>query len=316
MIDSCNLEYKNTNMSINGDLSQCGLPSMRELVKNAQNRRTAPIQDIYIRKAEEQLMKWNPSISSHKGTISAIEGTHPLQVDILNNDENFRASTMDRFQRENTTQWYKENSNNFEDLIKEGSVRVTKANLNPETIRSQPIDEIFNQQTGEEEFEISSSAHTELTLSTLPSEHESESHPLVNNDEGSNDNPEVISNNDSFQLTINAPNTCTTPYGEIVHSSNLDYLGGSNPMLLEPQDRQPIKKNNSTRVEPIYKSLYEQYYRQPVPVNYLESLPNGVSEFTLGSSNSFQREQRRANAISATIKRWYAVCLTSMSCDQ
>lgn len=306
-------------MPVNGDLIETEFPTLRNLVKCAQDKRKKPIQDVYIRKAEEQLMKWNPSVSSHKGTILAIEGTHPLQVEILNNDENFHASMIDRSPRENTTQWYKENSNTFEDLIKEGSLRVTHDNINPKTTRSQAIDEIFDNNINEDQFDISTSEHTEITLSTLEHENGNLNNNSVSN-VGQENDLDLISNNDSFQLTINAPNTCTTPYGEIVTSGNLDHLGGSNPMLSETEEIEINGSNNrmnNCRTEPPYKSLYEKYYRQPIPVNYLESVPQGAGDYNFNSLNSYQQQQQRhENIVSSTIKRWYAMCLTSMSCDQ
>ena len=56
-------------------------PTFRELVKQNQNKRNVRLENKFIEKMEESLIKWNPAASSHKGTLMAVNGIHPFQLD-------------------------------------------------------------------------------------------------------------------------------------------------------------------------------------------------------------------------------------------
>ena len=60
--------------------SDPNVPSVRELVRMEQARRTTPIGDKFARKMEDNLMRWKPSVSSHNGTVLYVEGNHPYQL--------------------------------------------------------------------------------------------------------------------------------------------------------------------------------------------------------------------------------------------
>lgn len=55
------------------------LPSMRELVISRQNRSTRPLQNKFVERMEDHLVKWRPPVSQHRGMSMALHGNHPFQ---------------------------------------------------------------------------------------------------------------------------------------------------------------------------------------------------------------------------------------------
>lgn len=55
-------------------------PTFRELVIQNQNKRSMRLENKFVEKMEESLIKWRPAASSHKGTLMAVNGTHPFQL--------------------------------------------------------------------------------------------------------------------------------------------------------------------------------------------------------------------------------------------
>lgn len=94
------------------------LPSIRELVKAKQNQRTHSIRNKSLQRAEDLLMKWQPSINSHKEIIAAVEGDHPYQnLKDRNENENANANANANGNRSDSNiviqQWYNENEEFF-----------------------------------------------------------------------------------------------------------------------------------------------------------------------------------------------------------
>lgn len=88
------------------------LPSIRELVKAKQNQRTHSIRNKSLQRAEDLLMKWQPSINSHKEIVAAVEGDHPYQnlkdQNEIGNENANRSDSNIVIQ-----QWYNENEEFF-----------------------------------------------------------------------------------------------------------------------------------------------------------------------------------------------------------
>lgn len=56
------------------------IPTVRELVKAKQEERSEPINNEFLERMEDSLMRWKPPASSHRGTTMAIDGVHPYQL--------------------------------------------------------------------------------------------------------------------------------------------------------------------------------------------------------------------------------------------
>lgn len=56
------------------------IPTFRELVIAQQEKRINRLENKFVERMEDSLVKWRPSVSSHKGTIMAIDGIHPYQL--------------------------------------------------------------------------------------------------------------------------------------------------------------------------------------------------------------------------------------------
>ncbi|CCK68728.1 uncharacterized protein KNAG_0B02860 [Huiozyma naganishii CBS 8797] len=82
------------------------IPTIRELVKAKQNQRKEPVTSKFLGRVEDNLIKWNPSISSHNGTIQAVEGIHPFQTAKTSQVDNETHSQLPQ----GSGKWYKENS--------------------------------------------------------------------------------------------------------------------------------------------------------------------------------------------------------------
>lgn len=98
---------------VSGDTNKYFLPpnlkSVRELVIDTQSKRKARVGSKFVERMEDNLVKWKPPLSSNRGTIMAVDGTHPYQKGTDNNGvvalERHPAKLFDSF-----THWWKENA--------------------------------------------------------------------------------------------------------------------------------------------------------------------------------------------------------------
>lgn len=95
------------NTTVNTSIPGTNIPTIRELVKTKQSKQLVPPKDRVQQRAEDLLMKWQPSASSHKGIISAVEGEHPYQ----NIGDAIGDSYIERCESNNHVmqEWYEEN---------------------------------------------------------------------------------------------------------------------------------------------------------------------------------------------------------------
>ncbi|CDO95582.1 unnamed protein product [Kluyveromyces dobzhanskii CBS 2104] len=80
--------------------------SVRELVISKQHSRVFPVDNRLIGRMEDQLVRWKRPASSHLGTMQAIEGTHPYQLEPISMAQTWsqiRDAFSMRMQRDHTS---------------------------------------------------------------------------------------------------------------------------------------------------------------------------------------------------------------------
>ncbi|CCF60735.1 hypothetical protein KAFR_0L01260 [Kazachstania africana CBS 2517] len=74
------MERNENNMERMSNIPGTSIPTIKELLKEVQSKKFFEDDDRFTTKMENNLIKWYPSISSHNGTIMAINNTHPYQL--------------------------------------------------------------------------------------------------------------------------------------------------------------------------------------------------------------------------------------------
>ncbi|KAL3230151.1 Uncharacterized protein RNJ44_01514 [Nakaseomyces bracarensis] len=87
------------------------IKSVRELVIDTQTKRKAKVGNRFVERMEDNLVKWKPPLSSNRGTTMAIEGIHPYQREINENEvvTSERIATSAKL-FDSFTHWWKENA--------------------------------------------------------------------------------------------------------------------------------------------------------------------------------------------------------------
>lgn len=217
------------------------LPTFRQLVIAQQDKRSTRLENKFVERMEDSLVKWKPSVSSHGGTMMAIDGIHPYQL--LPDNQDFR---KDQSVKSKTDKIH------FTALHK-----VDKDSTRSKTSIIQNFINWIYDSEEENNFE--------------------NTNELRDIEENSDDNRSFEQDGCSFILpTANPSNSAVTPI-LFPRVARLKHVQGSLDHTKQPSIRQPL---NGTE-----KALYELYYNNPIPVNYLDATVTSNNNVDLTDAN-------------------------------
>lgn len=212
------------------------VPTFRELVKAKQTQRSERLHNKFVERMEDNLIKWRPPVTSNQGTVLAINGNHPYQLQI--NAEEDEISVLGSF-----SQWFIENSNFF--ARNEGS--LSKSCWKPANKKDSPI-EITNAPNSENNNDDNYSfvlPTVTPTSAVTPIVHPStENHHQVNleDDSTSTAGPEIATINRQDHKKISLYKLY---YNHPIPVNYLDTTNGVNTI----ERSQPQTQNNQTSNE-------------------------------------------------------------------
>ncbi|SMN19902.1 similar to Saccharomyces cerevisiae YDL186W Putative protein of unknown function [Maudiozyma saulgeensis] len=200
------------------------IPTFRELVIAQQDKRSHRLENKFVERMEESLIRWKPSVSSHRGTIMAIDGTHPYQL--LTGDPN-------------------------------GTKRTKNSKLNTEKPH-------FSFYRVKEDNSIQSKGSVIQNFIRWVYDKDSNKY-LDNNGDGLDDNISFNQDGLSFMLPTSDNNNSDMIATPIIYPR---------AARLKPQEITGETNQVQYMTHPLgatERALYELYYNNPIPVNYLEA---------------------------------------------
>ncbi|KAG0664102.1 hypothetical protein C6P45_000682 [Maudiozyma exigua] len=217
------------------------LPTFRQLVMAQQDKRSTRLENKFIERMEDSLIKWKPSVSSHRGTMMAIDGIHPYQL--LDDSKNLtnNQSVKSRTDMIHFTALHKvENT----------------SNRSKTSVIQNFINWIYNSD--------------DVTVN--------ENSNILNGiGYTSDDNESFEQDGFSFILpTANASNLTATPI-LFPRVARLKHVQGSLDHSRQQSMRKPLDGTE--------RALYELYYNNPIPVDYLDATVNSNNNVSLVGAN-------------------------------
>ncbi|CAB4253985.1 similar to Saccharomyces cerevisiae YDL186W Putative protein of unknown function [Maudiozyma barnettii] len=207
------------------------IPTFRELVIAQQDKRSCRLENKFVERMEESLVRWKPGVSSHRGTLMAIDGVHPYQL-LTGDRNNTKRSITSKLNTEKLhfSSFYKLKDDNS--VQSKGSVIQNFIRWVYDIDSNKDIDGNNNNNNNNEELE-----------DNLSFDHDGLSFMLTS----------TGNNSDVTGTPIMYPRAARLKPKQIVgeDTNHLQYM--THPL-------------GATE-----RALYELYYNNPIPVNYLEA---------------------------------------------
>ena len=217
------------------------LPTFRQLVIAQQDKRSTRLENKFIERMEDSLVKWKPSVSSHGGTMMAIDGIHPYQLLPDNHDFKNHQSVKSKTDKIHFTALHK--------------VENTSTRSKTSVIQNF-INWVYNSEEANDFGNTNELHDIDVTL---------------------DDDRSFGQDGCSFTLpTANLSNSAVTPI-LFPRVARLKHEQGSFDHTKQSSMRQPL---NGTE-----QALYELYYNNPIPVNYLDATMSSNNNVDITDAN-------------------------------
>lgn len=237
------------------------VPSIRELVIEEQKRRTTRIDDEFVERMENNLIRWKPSDSSHHGAILAVNGRHPYQQPTAEEMLSMRVANLKKNKR--------------------------RARLNRKKGK-----------TGEERTSVGDTLETKILgiigkWFTSVEESDNGNNDGTDHGKGSILDPNLFGNDDeSFaprtRCLENVDTDTETLMAYTASSLSLEENGNQNTSTngAGPEGSAAIASDSDLE-------LYRSYYKHPIPVSYLNSIRGKKNDKPLTKSGRQQQQQQQ-----------------------
>ncbi|CAL9732251.1 hypothetical protein MOUN0_N05688 [Monosporozyma unispora] len=265
------------------------LLTIRELVKTKQNQRTHPTRKKSVQRAEDQLMKWQPSINSHKEIIAAVEGDHPYQQLQENHFENVNANNSNIV----IQHWYNEDEEFFstEEVapLRGHEKPIQDINHNKKKIESENVQEDIDS------FVITPTEPlTCITPFGTVSSSRYSTHIRTSTQANNNERVDNMDSNNNEEVDNMDSNN---------NANNDDHN----------QDRcEPLSFPQRSHNRP--ESVYRLYYQKPVPMSYIDQMCESPCDISVRRRDGWDQSYNDFESNESFMDGILFGCLAWMGC--